>query len=283
MEAQDFDQELADLEVSLERLRALYEQYFLGIERIEPSIARKSVDRRFWQLKRVKVRNTARRFRMQMLVQRYNTLQQYWAKVCRQIENGTYVRHVQRARRRWGEEREQVRNRAQPAVAPPATAADEPAISATQDGMRQRNFADPPTSSHSAVHSATKPSAKRISLAPLSPEARERVRSSAPPAPARRPRNATQRPAQKGDAMTGSHSAGWGDGISDERVGGLYQELQRVRRRLNQDEIDVSVDALTRSLRATEARLKEKYKGKRVDFRVEVHDGKAVIKPTVKR
>ena len=83
--------------------------------------------------------------------------------------------------------------------------------------------------------------------------------------------------------MTGSRMAGHQDGISEERVGGLYNELQRVRRRLNQDEMGVSIDALSRSLRATEARLKAKYAGKRVDFRVEIHDGKAVIKPTVKR
>lgn len=71
--------------------------------------------------------------------------------------------------------------------------------------------------------------------------------------------------------------------ITDERVDGLYRELQRVRRRLNQDEMDISVEALSRSLRATEARLKAKYAGKRVDFRVEVFNGKAVIKPSVRK
>jgi hypothetical protein len=96
----EFDVELSDLEVRLERLRALYEQYFLGIEKIEPGVARKDVDRRFWLMKKVKVRNTARRFKLQMLTQRYNTLQQYWTKICRQIENGTYIRHLTKAKRR---------------------------------------------------------------------------------------------------------------------------------------------------------------------------------------
>ena len=48
----------------------LVKQYFLGIEKIEPSIARKDVDRRFWTLRRMQIRNTARRFRLQVLVQR---------------------------------------------------------------------------------------------------------------------------------------------------------------------------------------------------------------------
>ncbi|HEX2732565.1 MAG TPA: MXAN_5187 C-terminal domain-containing protein [Polyangiaceae bacterium] len=100
MTPEEFDHELDELEIRVERLRALYEQYFLGIEKIEPGVARKDVDRRFWAMKKIKVRNTAKRFKLQVLTQRYNTLQQYWTKVCRQIENGTYVRHLVRARRR---------------------------------------------------------------------------------------------------------------------------------------------------------------------------------------
>lgn len=104
MEPNEIDIALEELEQRLERLRSLYEQYFLGIEKVEPAIARKDVDRRFWLLRRTKLRNTARRFRMQLLVQRYNTFQQYWLRICRQIENGTYIRHVIRAEKRFGRE-----------------------------------------------------------------------------------------------------------------------------------------------------------------------------------
>jgi DNA repair exonuclease SbcCD ATPase subunit len=109
LEQEEFDAALADLEVRLERLRSLYEQYFLGIERIEPNVARKDVDRRFWQIRKVKVRNTAKRFKLQNLVQRYNTLQQHWGKICRQIEAGTYIRHVARAKRRANDLQEEKR------------------------------------------------------------------------------------------------------------------------------------------------------------------------------
>lgn len=102
MTPDEFDQFLEDLETRLERLRSLYEQYFMGMERIEPTVARKDVDRRFWLLRREKVRNTARRFRLQMLTQRYNTLQQYWQRTCREIENGTYRRHRLKAERTIG-------------------------------------------------------------------------------------------------------------------------------------------------------------------------------------
>lgn len=99
----DIDEELDELENRLERLRALYEQYFLGIEKIEPNVPRKDVDRRIWILRRVKFRNTAKRFKFNVLTQRYNTFQQYWARICREIENGTYRRHLLKAEKALGE------------------------------------------------------------------------------------------------------------------------------------------------------------------------------------
>ena len=46
MTLEELDVLLEELENRLERLRALYEQYFLGFEKIEPAVARKDVDRR---------------------------------------------------------------------------------------------------------------------------------------------------------------------------------------------------------------------------------------------
>ena len=99
MTGEELDVQLGELEVRLERLRALYEQYFLGFEKLEPTIARKDVDRRIWTLRHEHIRNTARRFKLQTLIQRYNTFQQYWQRICREIENGTYRRHLARAER----------------------------------------------------------------------------------------------------------------------------------------------------------------------------------------
>jgi hypothetical protein len=104
--AEELDIALEELEVRLERLRALYEQYFLGFERIEPAVPRKDVDRRIYVLRREKIRNTGKRFKLQTLIQRYNTFQQYWQRICREIENGTYKRHVLRAERQLSKEQQ---------------------------------------------------------------------------------------------------------------------------------------------------------------------------------
>src|SRR3954454_14053811 len=71
----------------------------MGIERIEPAIPRKDVARPIYILRREKIRNTGKRFKLQTIIQRYNTFQMYWQRICREIENGTYRRHLLRAER----------------------------------------------------------------------------------------------------------------------------------------------------------------------------------------
>lgn len=94
--------QLGELEERVDRLRALYEQYFMGYEKIEPGVQRKDVDRRFAMLRKVQIRNTALRFRFNVVTQKFNTYAMYWTRVCRQIEEGTFKRHVVKAARRFG-------------------------------------------------------------------------------------------------------------------------------------------------------------------------------------
>jgi hypothetical protein len=103
LDAEELAQLIEELETRVERLRAVYDQYFMGIERLEPLVMRKDVDRRLWILRREQIRNTGMRFKLQTTIQRYNTYQQYWARIVREIENGTYQRDLGRAAARFGE------------------------------------------------------------------------------------------------------------------------------------------------------------------------------------
>jgi hypothetical protein len=94
---------VSELELAVDRVRSLYEQYFMGIEKLEPTVPRKDVDRRIHLLRKEQIRNTAQRFRFQMIIQRYNTYQTHWQRICREIESGTYKRHLIRAQQRFGE------------------------------------------------------------------------------------------------------------------------------------------------------------------------------------
>lgn len=342
----EFDKELEEFESRLERLRALYEQYFLGMERIPPHVARKDVDRRAWRLKRVKLRNTAKRFKLNTLMQRYNTLQQYWMKVCRQIENGSYTRHLQRAERRFGAAARRRRANSVPAEAAEKTRdaldetagdlsrllAEEPSaldelaaeVSAAPSRPRPPRPSNPPARASNPItdpprHSLRSPA--RRSLPPPKPGSR--------PAPPRRPssnrvaetpmaaQSSTQSSARRrssppakpsqGAARARGTVAAAADGrlrpsktnqtadpkaqqarrrpkgnakLSDDRVSQLYGSLMDERKKLKQSG-GLNEKALAQSLRTTEAKLRKKYAGKKIDFKVAVKDGKAVIKPVV--
>ena len=80
---------LSDLEHKIDRLRVLYEQYFIGIERAEPLVPRKDVLRTFAALQHIQIRNTALRFRYLNLLRRWKLHAERWDKVLREIENGT--------------------------------------------------------------------------------------------------------------------------------------------------------------------------------------------------
>ncbi|MDB4942374.1 MAG: hypothetical protein JWP97_1908, partial [Labilithrix sp.] len=94
---------IGELEERVDRLRNLYEQYFLGFERLEPTIPKKDVERRFMLLRKEQIRNTAVRFRFNVVTQKYNTYAMHWVRICRQIEEGTYKRHLRKAKARFGE------------------------------------------------------------------------------------------------------------------------------------------------------------------------------------
>lgn len=104
MDPAELDRSLTELDEKIDRLRSLYEQYFMGLEKLEPQVPRKDVDRRIVVLRKEHIRNTALKFRFQTLIQRYNTMQQHWSRTLREIENGTYRRDLMKAAARFGVE-----------------------------------------------------------------------------------------------------------------------------------------------------------------------------------
>lgn len=120
MELKEFEDNLSDLESRVDRLRALYENWFRGYEKLEPSVARKDCERRVYALRKELPRNTALRFRYNMLFQRYTSLSSYWMRTAKQIEEGTYrlqLRKLQRKNEKNGG-RAEAKNRGRESGAP---------------------------------------------------------------------------------------------------------------------------------------------------------------------
>ena len=92
-----------------------------GFERSEPLVPRKDLDRLLNTLKKAQPRNTALRFKLNTLTARYSTYSAHWQRIGRQIEEGTYRRDLQRARRRKAADQTRFKAEAPSIPPPPAT------------------------------------------------------------------------------------------------------------------------------------------------------------------
>src|SRR5690606_17101606 len=95
----ELDAVLSELEAKLDRLKVSYERYFSGIDRTPPEFLRKDVVRILRMLENSFIRNTAQKFRLNTCSQKLSTYSTYWNRIQRQIEEGTFKRDVQKARR----------------------------------------------------------------------------------------------------------------------------------------------------------------------------------------
>tara|TARA_B100001093_G_C26818121_1_gene1010682 strand:- start:1109 stop:1597 length:489 start_codon:yes stop_codon:yes gene_type:complete len=83
------------LHKQLESLRVEYERFFLGLEKRPPLAMRAQVSR---DIRRYTPQNNAvDKFKHRNLIQRLVTLEQYWERIQRAIDAGTFARDVARA------------------------------------------------------------------------------------------------------------------------------------------------------------------------------------------
>jgi hypothetical protein len=381
VEQAEQEQLVEELENRVERLRALYEQFFMGIERIEPLILRKEVDRRLWVLWREQIRNTGLRFRMHTVIQRYNTYQQYWQRICREIESGTYQRDLRRAAERFGDvaltavgkrrkkmfekgvakkaERDAARQKggaspeadqqpprsdtaagpgsvspqgssrpppARPAIALPVAARRAPARRAAPEAFEPleldmlsdfvgdggtlqaarvpsidvpvpaRNAEPTGVSGPAAVlldedepvtlppppmKAGPQPPAKQF------PAVRAALGGTAQlPAQAARPAEAPPRaapaPAAPAPAAPAPGAGGADDDLSATRLRQIYGQYVDAKRRCNESTASLTFDRISKDLRDTAERLRQKHAGKKIDFEIALKNGKPVLRPVIK-
>ncbi len=91
------EEELKMLEIKLTQLKLEYEKYFLGTRPTEPAQARSEVQKLVIKWSNTRITNTAQRFKFNSLNGRYQAFKRQWDNILRQIEAGTYKRHVFKA------------------------------------------------------------------------------------------------------------------------------------------------------------------------------------------
>lgn len=266
--------EVEALEPRVERLKSLYQQYFMGIEKIPPNVLRKDVDRTIWRLRKLRFQSTRLRFKFQQIIQRYNTYQQYWKRVMREMEAGTYHRDVVRATKRFGETEvlTVAGRRARAALGRRAPPPDE------QETAKQQVWELPDELAAAAVGT------EQFTLA----ENADDWEDDEPPTLnlnrlARGITPALGAPAPP-DALAGAGTARKAPPPTHtDRKRQIYDEYVRARRAAGESTEGISYERLARSLDSQTELLRKKHGGDKViEYVVVTKDGRTLIKPRVK-
>lgn len=93
-------EELLDvLDKLVDRVKVMYEQYFMGIQKQAPAHLHNDAERRLRDLAQLNIRNTALRYRFATLQQKFGAYNTYWKRTLREIEGGRYMRNLSKVRR----------------------------------------------------------------------------------------------------------------------------------------------------------------------------------------
>jgi len=90
---------ISEMELKIDRMRSMYESYFMGMERMPPDALRREMNRMMLEMQQVPISNASLRFRFQALSQKWVLHTTYWNRTMREIEAGTYRRDMARAQR----------------------------------------------------------------------------------------------------------------------------------------------------------------------------------------
>lgn len=297
-----------ELDAELAELRAAYDSYFMGNERLPPLKKHEGFKKQYMKLKGTFVRQTGAKFRIESIGQKLLTFERLWDRTVKEIESGTYKRHLARLKRHGqpglkmaakpdsdfdvdedldisdledtgGEDLASALAAAEAAASARAAAPaiKPPIIPLTPPAGVKPALTPPPV--------GLKPLTAPIPLAPA-------VKPSGPPkvtAPIATGLSAALRPA----GSTGANAAfkpaasppvrppasgGGESGLSDTKVKAIYDAYVMAKKRCGEDTRAVTLDSVANSLRKQVPELMKQHNAKTVEFKVVIKDGKAVLR-----
>lgn len=236
----------AALETEVEELKVKYEMYFLGVERGEPHRIRDELKKKVLRMKERFTRNAGIRFRVQSLHARFISYERLWMRSGREKEEGTYRRDLFKARLH-----------AQQRASGPA------GVKGKREVLRHSQAEDVDLGDFGGDDEAPLPAAAPLPARPAA-AAPAAVRPAAPAPVAARP-SAAPAPAPKPAAI-------------DPATRALYDAYVAARKSCNQDLAGITPEAIARTIAKQTPEIMKAHKASRVEFKVEVKDGKAVLK-----
>jgi hypothetical protein len=245
---------LVEMERKMDRLRSLYESFFMGMERIPPDTQRRELNRMMLEMQQVPIGNAAMRFRFQALTQKWVLQTTYWNRTIREIEAGTYRRDVARTQRHLAERGGVITEEEALALGIPKSRVKAFVARHQRGGARQAGTATPPA-----------------------PAATTAPKSSSP---ASSPRSAAQgagsAPLSRGTAPAPSLPAL--PGLSDQDFEGAYQRYLAAHRKLGITEQAMPKEKMHSRLGKQLPKILDEKKCDRVRLEIAVEDGKVRLR-----
>lgn len=249
-----------ELEGDLAALRVAFEQYFLGAERRPPTEKHDALKRRLTALRNTVVRQTAVKFRVQSLNNKYLTYERLWQRTLQEIEAGTYKRDIFKAKLHSQKRQEP----------PPPPAEASQAASAPQPGPTAQSAPALPS-----IPPVRPIAAAAAAAQPLPPSVPPRVPTPAPKDTAPMGVATNKLPVPPARVAPAAGPAG---GLSEQKIKAIYDAYVMAKKRCNEDTSKLTLDAVANTLKKQVPELLKQHKASTVDFKVVIKDGKAVLR-----
>lgn len=250
----ELQKDIDQLDKDLDELRSQYELYFMGIEKAEPIVPRDLIKAQLRRWKEMPIKNTAIKFQIQQLKARMVSLENYWQRVQKQREDGTYKRdqaRVQRRERELAELEAKKKAKAAQAKGGPEAAKGEGAQTQLAGGQVPNAKGDGKVVTGAELH-AGKSAAETAG------------------------RGGAQARATTGGDMA-RPSATSADDLTEPKLRRLYQTYIGARKRCGEP-VDLRYEDMAAALRKQVPKLMQTTGAKAVEFKVVIRSGRAVLK-----
>ncbi|RJO65491.1 MAG: hypothetical protein C4523_15935 [Myxococcales bacterium] len=260
--------ELDELEDRIEKLKHEYDLFFAGIEHMDPWEKKNGIRRLISKINEMHLKHPRLRFRFQSLAGRFVSLNQYWTRMMREIEEGHIQRTMFQSRIVKPEQPKAFFGKEAPQFEADAGVNPSAELASMADPEKDKMHRDD-------IRTVELDEQDLQTLKHRRPLAGPEAGTASPPDHARPP--ATPRPETPAPAKAANEA------IDARAVERIYGEYVAARRQNNEPVNGIKRETIARQLAAQAAKLREKYKSAEVDFKVVTKDGKVVLRPVVKK
>lgn len=240
IDLKELSKEIEQLEKDMNELRASYELFFMGADKVEPTIARDQIKSQLRRWQQEKINNTSIRFQIQQLKARMVAQENHWNRVMRAREDGRYNRDLAKVKRR---EQERIAKEAE------VRKQGSPEAMTQAGGTGQDAEGRPISSSEIAAAKSAAVTAGKGGGAGRQGGATDMSRPSATSA----------------------------DDLTEPKLKKLYQTYISARKRCG-EAVDLRYEEMAAALRKQVPKLMHSTGAKAVEFKVVIRGGKAVLK-----